>query len=188
MPIYAVPQAIVFALACGVIAAIAFQFTDGRGDTVLDSILGLKQANPYLRGLCVGLTVLVLIRSKLSSVKGAEVGGELVYNAGRVWVMQSLNSKWREFKSKFNQRNQAKALATPGYENRLLTELREAIKIQPEDFRVFVENQIANVQQNRPQSQFNAAALDWQTYYRTVTNLALDYAGPSVFQGWAGFE
>jgi len=40
----------------------------------------------------VGLTVLVLIRSKLSSIKGAEIGGELAYNSGRVWVMQSLNT------------------------------------------------------------------------------------------------
>jgi hypothetical protein len=188
MPIYTSPQAIAFALACGLVAAVAFEFTDGRGDTLIDSVLGLKQANPYLRGLSVGLTVLVLIRSKLSSIKGAEIGGELVYNAGRLLVMASLNSRWRKFKSNFNQRNLTKALATPDYENRLLIELREAIKIQPEDYRVFVEGQIKNVQQSLPKSAFNASALDWQNYYRTITNLALDCAGPSVFEGWAGFQ
>jgi hypothetical protein len=129
MPIYSTPQAILFALACGAVAAIAFCFTDGRGNTLVDSVLGLKQANPYLRGVSVGLTVLVLIRSKLSSIKGAEIGGELVYNAGRVWVMQSLNLRWRKFKSAFNQRNLTKALASPDYENRLFTELREAIRV-----------------------------------------------------------
>lgn len=188
MPIYSVPQAVLFALACGVVAAVAYRFTDGRGNTIVDSVLGLKQANPYLRGLCVGLTVLVLIRSKLSSFKGAEIGGELVYNSGRVWVMQSLNSKWQEFKSTFYQRNQAKALAVPNYENRLFEELRAIIQVQPEDFRKFVESQITNVQQNRPKSAFDAGANDWQTYYRTITKLALDYAGPSVFRGWAGFQ
>jgi hypothetical protein len=71
LPIYRAPEAVVLAPSCGAIAAIAFQFTDGKGDTLIDSILGLKQSNPYLRGLCVGLTVLVLIRSKLSSIKGA---------------------------------------------------------------------------------------------------------------------
>jgi len=188
MPIYSAPQAILFAVACGLVAAVAFRFTDDRGDTLVDSILGLKQTNPYLRGVSVGLTVLVLIRSKLSSIKGAEVGGELVYNAGRVWVMQSLNSRWRKFKSAFNQRNLTKALAAQDYENQLFTQLREAMRVQPEDFRVFVESQIKNVQQSRPQSAFNAAMLDWQTYYRTITNLALDYAGPSVFEGWAEFQ
>jgi hypothetical protein len=188
MPIYAAPQAILFALACGVVAAVAFRFTDDHGDTLVDSVLGLKQINPYLRGISVGLTVLVLIRSKLSSIKGAEVGGELVYNAGRVWVMQSLNSRWRTFKSAFNQRNLIKALAAPDYENQLLTQLREAIRVQPEDFRVFVESQIKNLQQSRPQSTLNAATIDWQNYYRAITNLALDYAGPSVFEGWAEFK
>jgi hypothetical protein len=102
--------------------------------------------------------------------------------------MASLNSRWRKFKSNFNQRNLTKALATPDYENRLLLELREAIKIQPEDYRVFVEGQIKNVQQSQPKSAFDASALDWQNYYRTITNLALDYAGPSVFEGWAEFQ
>lgn len=85
MPIYSASQAIVLALACGAVAAVAFNFTTGRGDTLIDSVLGLKQSNPYLRGLCVGLTVLVLIRSKLSSIKGAEIGGELAYNSGRAY-------------------------------------------------------------------------------------------------------
>jgi hypothetical protein len=188
MPIYGSPQAITFALACGVVAAVAFQFTDGRGDTLIDSILGLRQANAYLRGLSVGLTVLVLIRSKLSSIKGAEIGGELVYNTGRLWVMSSLNSRWRKFKSNFNQRNLTKALATPDYENLLFTELREAIKIQPEDYRLFVDGQIRNVQQSRPQTAFHGAAIDWQNYYRTITNIALDYAGTPVFEGWVEFR
>jgi hypothetical protein len=188
MPIYASPQALAFALACGIVAVVAFEFTDGSGNTLMDSTLGLKQTNSYLRGLSVGLTVLVLIRSKLSSIKGAEVGGELFYNEGRLWVMASHNSRWRRFKANFNQRNLTKALATQDYENRLFMELREAIKIQPEDFRLFVEGQIKNVQESKPKSAFNASVIDWQNYYRTITNLALDYAGPPVFEGWAEFK
>jgi hypothetical protein len=190
MPVYRVRSAIVFALVCGSVAAIAFFFTDGRGDSLVDSILGLKQANPLLRGLCVGLTVLVLIRSKLSSIQGAEIGGELVYNSGRVWVMRSLNSDWRNFKNKFNGRNLATALQTPSpdYENRLLEEVREIIKVQPEDYRGFVESQIANVLQSRPAVGFDPAKIEWQNYYRTLNNLALDYAGAEVFFGWTQFN
>ena len=188
MPIYSAPQAIVLALACGAVAAVAFNFTTGKGDTLIDSVLALKQSNPYLRGLCVGLTVLVLIRSKLSSIKGAEIGGELAYNSGRVWVMQALNQRWRTFKSNFYERNKAKALAILDYEDRVVTEVREVIKVKPEEYRVFVESQIKNVQQSKPQAVFDPARLDWQTYYRTLTNLALDYAGTSVFEGWTQFN
>jgi hypothetical protein len=188
MPIYRTPEAILLAGVCGAIAAIAFHFTDGTGHSVIDNVLGFAQPNPYLRGVYVGLTVLVLIRSKLSSIKGAEIGGELAYNGGRVWVMQSLNSRWQTFKSGFNRRNQAKALATPDYENQLVDQLRQGIRIQPEEFRVFVESQIKNVQQSRPKVAFDPARIEWQVYYRTLTNLALDYAGPSVFNEWTDFE
>ena len=188
MPIYRTPEAILLAGVCGVVAAVAFHFTDGTGRSVIDNVLGLSQPNSYVRGICVGLTVLVLIRSKLSSIKGAEIGGELADNGGRVWVMTALNSRWQTFKSGFNRRNQAKALATPDYENQLVEQLRQAIRIQPEEFRVFVESQIKNVQQNRPKVDFDPARLDWQTYYGTLTKLALDYAGPAVFNGWTDFE
>ena len=188
MPIYRTPQAIGFSIICGIVAAIAFSFTDDTGNTLVDSVLGLKLVNPVARGAAVGLTVLVLIRSKLSSFKGAEIGGELVYNAGRVLVMQALNSRWRAYKSKFNKLNLDTALATPAYQERLLTELRESLRIQPEDFRSFVESQIQNVLQNKPQTTFDPKGSDWQAYYRTLTNLALDYSGPAVFEEWIAFK
>jgi hypothetical protein len=173
IPIYREPPALAFALACGLVAAIAFLFTDGKGDSLVDSVLGLKQTDPLLRGLCVGLTVLVLMRSKLSSIQGAEIGGELIYNSGRVWVMQSLNASWRDFKNKFNGRNLTTAMRTPSpdYEARLIEEIRAIIKVQPEDYRSFVESQIANIQQSRPSIGFDATKVEWQTYYRTLNNL-----------------
>jgi hypothetical protein len=190
MPVYREPPALGLAFACGVVAAVAFTFTDGNGTSLVDSVLGLKQGNPLLRGLFVGLTVLVLIRSKLSSIKGAEIGGELAYNSGRVMVMQSLNLRWRKFKNKFNGTNLGAALFIPDphFESRTLEEVRAIIGVQPEEFRVFVESQIRSVQQSRPSVPFDPAAVQWQTYYRTLINLALDYAGSDVFAGWTNFR
>ena len=186
--IFKVPAALALSVACGLTAIIAFCFTDGKGDTLVDSVLGLQQPNAVLRGAIVGLTVLVLIRSKISSFKGAEIGGELIYNSCRTWVMQSLNRQWRAYKAKFNQMNLPSAMAFQDYEGRLLTELRDSLRTQTEDFRGFVESQIRNVQQSRPQTAFNSAQLDWQTYYRTLTTLALDYSGPDMFEGWIQFK
>ena len=187
MPIFSAPQAIFLAACCGIVAVVAFAFTDGKGDTLVDSVLGLKQPNPYLRGLSVGLTVLVLIRSKISNIKGAEIGGELIYNTGRVWVMQSVNTKWQTFKSEFNERNLDKALAIINYEDQLLVQLEGTIKVQGEEFRSSVTNQIKNVQASKPKASFSATDTNWQAYYRALTNLALDYAGPSVFKAWTNF-
>src|SRR5437763_16625244 len=99
MSFYRTPQAIGFSIICGIVAAIASSFTDDTGNTLVDSVLGLKLVNPVARGAAVGLTVLVLLRSKLSSFKGAEIVAELVYKDHRVLVMQHLNSRWRSCKS-----------------------------------------------------------------------------------------
>jgi hypothetical protein len=188
LPIFREPSALALAFACGLVAAIAFHFTDGKGSSIIDSLLSLKQTDPVLRGACVGLMVLVLIRSKLFSIKGAEIGGELLYNSGRVWVMQSLNSNWLAFKSGFDSRNLTAALAIAGYENQLLMNVRQAIIVQPEDYRSFVESQIANILQSKPPIAFDPARVEWQIYYRTLNNLALDYAGKYVFSGWTDFS
>jgi hypothetical protein len=186
--IFKVPAALALSLACGLTAAIAFTFTDGKGTTLIDSVLGLKQPNSVLRGAIVGLTVLVLIRSKISSFKGAEIGGELIYNSGRTWVMQSLNRQWRAYKAGFNKINLPTAMAFKDYEGRLLTELRDSLRTQTEDFRSFVESQIKNVVQGRPQTAFNADQSDWQNHYRFLTTLALEYSGPDMFEGWIEFK
>jgi H+/Cl- antiporter ClcA len=91
------PEAWVLCIVCGVVAGIAYHFTSNQGNTFLDAVLGLDQKNPVLRGACVGLTVLVLIRSKVFALKGADVGGEYFYDWGRSWVMQSINTNCRRF-------------------------------------------------------------------------------------------
>jgi hypothetical protein len=188
MLIFRVPQAIALSLLCGLTAAVAFSFTNGKGDTLIDSVLGLKQPDAILRGAIVGLTVLVLIRSKISSFRGAELGGELAYNSGRTGVMRALNRKWRAYKSNFNRLNLTTALDFADYHTKVVDQLRDSLKTEPEDFRTFVESQISNVQHNKPAAAFDKTSAEWQSYYSTLTNLALDYSGPEVFEGWIQFK
>ncbi len=188
MPIYREPPALALALGCGLVAATAFFFTDGKGDTLVDSVLGLRQENPLLRGICVGLTVLVLIRSKILSFKGAEIGGEIAYNSGRVWVMQSLNRKWVKSKNKFVTRNLTLALGISYFENKLLEGVRANIQLHPEEYRRFVENQIANVVHSRPSGKVDSESFEWQVYYSALIKLALDYAGSDAFDGFTQFR
>jgi hypothetical protein len=46
MPLYSSPQVIVLALTCGAVAAIAYSFTNGKRDTLIDSVFGLKRRDP----------------------------------------------------------------------------------------------------------------------------------------------
>jgi len=191
LPIYRERPAIAVALACGLVAAVAFFFTNGRGDSLVDSVLSLKQTNPYLRGLSVGLMVLVLIRSKLSNFEGAAIGGEWAYNKGREWVVESLNTKWWAFKTAYCNRNLPSALASfpdPAFETQVLAGIQAIIQVKPQLYQVFVQSQITNVVKSRPSIPFDPASVQWEIYYRTLMNLALDYAGDAVFSGWKNFS
>jgi len=172
--------------ACGLVALIAYRFTSNQGTTFLDTVLGLQQRNPILRGAVVGLTILVLIRSKVLSLKGADVGGEFFYGWGRSSVMRALNSRWRNYKNRYTSANLDRAFATQDFQNRLLDQLRQALQVEDEEFRVFVESQMKDVTQNRPADPVDPNSPRWKTYYRTLINLGLDYAGPAVFD-WVQF-
>lgn len=171
---------------CGLAALTAYQFTSDQGNTFLDTVLALQQRNAILRGAIVGLTILVLIRSKVLSLKGADIGGEFFYNWGRSWVMQSLNSRWRSYKNRYDAVNLDRAFATQEFEDRLVDQLRQALQVEDEELRVFVESQIKALGENRPAGSIDPNSPKWQTYYRTLINLGLDYAGPTVFD-WAQF-
>lgn len=149
-------------------------------------LLDWIKKNPILRGACVGLTVLVLIRSKAFALKGADVGGEYFYNWGRSWVMQSINTRWRTYKNQFNGANLDKALVIADFQIQLFEQLRQSLRVDDEELRIFVEGQIKTIEQNIPTVPFNAATPQWRAYYRTLMSLGLDYAGPNVFD-WAGF-
>lgn len=187
IPIVRISTAWVLSVACGIAAGVAYHFTSDNGTTFLDSILALKQQDPVLRGVIVGMTVLVLIRSKVFSLKGADVGGEYIYNAGRSWVMRSVNGRWRQYKNRYNDVNLRKGLDTPEFQDQLIDQVRQALRVDDEDLRVFVDAQIKAVIQNRPGGAVDPNSQQWKTYYRTLINLALDYAGPAVFD-WAKFD
>ncbi len=181
-------EACAVSFCAGLIALTAFRFTNGKGDSAIDAILTLKQPQDILRGICVGLTVLVLIRSKLTTVRGSELGGELLYSAARSWVVERVNQNWSIYKRCFNNQNLAHAVTIQDYEALIVDQIKEAIKVNEEDYRTFVETQIKNVTSGRPNTPFDSGQNEWRRYYRTLTNLALDFAGQHMFKSWDGFS
>ena len=59
---------------CGLVALTAFLWTRLDGGGVIGTVIALRQTNPVLRGLAVGITVLVIIRSKLFNLQDAGFG------------------------------------------------------------------------------------------------------------------
>lgn len=178
------PAVWVLCLVCGAAAGVAFWTTDGTGQTWVDVALGLKQDNPLLRAVLVGSGVLVLIRSRVVTIRETDVGGEFVYSRMRAIVHRRLTRRWSRYKSTFWNNNSPCILAEPGYEERLVEQITELTRTESEEFRTIVNRQIQAVQGRRPSQPFDAASHDWRMYYRGLTGVALDACGTAVFDGW----
>jgi hypothetical protein len=62
-------------------------------DNWISQALSLGAINNFVRGLTVGASVLLLVRSKDVSVGNSEGGIEFAYNLGRAWILKSYNNE-----------------------------------------------------------------------------------------------
>ena len=177
------------ALCCGILASIGYSFTTDQGNTTLiDTILGLQVKDPLLRGLSVGATVLVLIKSKVLSIKGTEIGGELLYGWGRTLSVRSINDKWLGQKNSFVKTNLEKALTLSDFEKQISQQVTDRIKTEDEEFRTKANTAFTAIQRQRPSGSFEPKSNDWKDYYRDLMRWALEYGGSDSMLGWHSFE
>ncbi len=177
---------IFLAVLCGDIAALACWLTTGEKDGALGTILTLKADDPW-RGIVVGASVLVLIRSKLLNIKDSPAGGDYVYTLGRDVAIQDVNSKWSVLRTAFQNRNITAALADPQFQAQIVALIDTNIQARPDDFRARATTVIATVTSKRPPGDFDAANAVWGIYYRALIGVALDACGPEVVASLAGF-
>lgn len=175
------------ALICGLIAAGACWISDRDPGSAISTVLGLKTPDPW-RGLVVGASVLILIRSKLFNIQDSPFGGDYLYQLGRDTAIQDVNAKWTIVRSLFQNRNISAALGHPQFEPTVLALINANIQARPQAFRDRVKNDITTVTGNRPPAPFGAADAAWVVYYRALIGVALDACGPDVVATMTGFQ
>src|SRR5712691_9706645 len=90
-PVYMVPLAWLVWTVCGLFAVGAFAFSaSAPEDNWVSAALSFGSTNNLYRGFAVGLSILILIRSKVLSAGNSEIGGEYFYNLGRVGILKSV--------------------------------------------------------------------------------------------------
>jgi hypothetical protein len=169
---------LLLAFACGITAAIAFYGTDPKGTGYIDKLLSLSIENVYTRGLYVGALVLVLIRSKLFQLQGADIGGEFFYNLGSQKAINSVVLRWIEWRDAFVDRVLPKTYLDPNFDDTMLGYMK-AIAAATADakYRSDIEAQIQKIEQSKPAGAVSAVDPNWQRYYRTITRMTLEVCG-----------
>lgn len=175
---------IMLAGVCGVVAGGAYLATDPTGAGYIDKLLTLNIANPYSRAFYVGALVLVLIRSKLFQLQGADVGGEFFYNLGRERAIISVVVNWIQWRDAFVAKILPRAFATADYDKTMINYMKAiANEITDGEYRASVESQIRQVEQGKPGTPApDAADSLWQTYYKTITRMTLEICGRRPFK------
>lgn len=98
---------------CGSAACVAYGLTDPSGTNVISTALTLKAQNALLRGLAVGATVLILLRSRLFNIQDSGFGGEAIYTLLRSLALQAVNDYRTRQRDGFLDLNVNAAFAMP---------------------------------------------------------------------------
>jgi hypothetical protein len=187
VPLYTVLASWVVWTLCGLFAVGAFVYSaNASSDNWISQALSLGATNNFVRGLTVGGSVLLLIRSKVMSVANSEVGLEFIYNLGRTWILKSYNNKRVIDKNRFLTDKIGSLMAKQNYERGLIQFVKDLMAADPEATRKAVDDQFSQVQTTRPAAPFDAANADWKQYYTDLAGIAVDYCGVKPIAQWAG--
>ena len=175
-------------LVCGIVAAVAFTYTDPRGDDVVGTALTLKAQSPILRGLAVGTTVLVLLRSKLFNMGNTGFGGEAAFTFFRDLAIQSVDDRRTVYRDQFLTLNAPAAFAAGNYFHNLETLIDNSVQSRKPEYQQRAKDELKAVTSARPATAISAADPLWDAFYRAITGIGYDYCGPEVLQAVVGFQ
>lgn len=170
---------------CGAAAALAFLLSaSDTSESWVNQALSLGAQNNYARGFAVGASVLVLIRSKVLTAGGSDIGGEYFYNLGRIAILRAVTRKRALEREDFLRAGAATMLEIADFENKLIGFVNTLMIGEPETDRKSLADQLRQIQSGKPQGAFDAASPDWQRYYRNLAGVAVDYCGAADIAGW----
>lgn len=179
--------AICLSCVCGTIAAVACWVIITYRDAALSRVVSFDAADPW-RGLWVGASVLILLRSKLFNIQDSPIGGEYLYQEGSNAAIRSVHEAWTRTRSSFIGNNLAAVMADPGLEVRLKGFIDQAIRAAPPELVKRVNTDFDTLSRKRPNHAFSDINRDWEEYHRALIGWVLDACGPSALKAMPGIS
>jgi hypothetical protein len=169
---------------CGLIAAGAFTYassaslsSSGQASGWLDTVLGSRIDNPYLRAIYTGVAALAIIRSKIVQLKDADFGFEYIYSEVRLRCLSKIRVDWIFWRNEFINRNLDKALKVNDFQDSALDAVDIAVKDADDQYKTSVTSQTKQLRDSKPKSDFDPKNADWRLFYKTIMNLVLENCG-----------
>ncbi len=172
---------------CGAIAAVACWLSGTNPDGVLSTILTVKTSDPW-RGLVVGASVLILLRSKLFNIQDSPFGGDFLYRFFQTNAVQDVNRKWFAMKKRFKEQTIDAALEISTFKADIDAAVAIWIENRPQKLKDSIDDKLKHLRSKRPTAVFAAADPAWKVHYLGLIDVALDAGGPvELRRSFAGF-
>jgi hypothetical protein len=186
IPVYRIPVSYLVWVLCGAAAIGAFIFSIATGpENWVSQALSLGTTHNIARGFAVGAAVLVLIRSKVLTAGGSDIGGEYFYNLGRAAILQSVSRRRARDRANFLRDDTiGRMMSIAEFEMQLIEFVNGYMEAETESVRKMLADQFRQVQTSKPVGDPVRTDAAWQRYYRSLAGVAVDYCGVAEISRW----
>jgi len=170
-----------FCSACGFIAVSAFLYIESNHSSWIAKLIPISADSPFAGALVVGVSVMVIIRSKIFQLgkDSGDFGLEFLYQLAREGVLARLRRRRANEKGRFVVAAMPKIAGMANFAEELDNRLRDLLR----------DKRLETYRKERgaiapPDRGFAAADPLWNIYYKTLLRNAVDFAGIGPIEEW----
>jgi hypothetical protein len=182
-PVFGDPWGVLFCVAFGLIAAGAFVYVQYDPHSWLADAITLKVENPLARGALVGISVMIIVRSKVLQLSkdAGDFGLEFIYLRGREIVLRRLRRRRANEKLDFIRGYLPRMMRIESYPEELDQRMTDLLATEIKRLEVYGRQRDSTTTPNKPFATDDAL---WMQYYRTLTRNAVDFVGIRAVKEW----
>jgi hypothetical protein len=182
-PIFKDIWGVSFCAGFGLLAAGAFAYVQYDADSWLADAMTLRASNPQARGALVGISVMVIVRSKVLQLSkdAGDFGLEFAYLRGREMVLRRLRRRRANEKDAFIGSYLQRIMRIEAYPDELNERMQE---LQRDEVKRLEAYQKQRDSVPRPTNPFATDDSVWMSHYRALTRNAVNFVGIRDVREW----
>lgn len=182
-PVFRDPWGVLFCVAFGAVAVAAFAYVQYDGNSWLAEAMTLKVTHPLARGALVGISVMIVVRSKVQQLSkdAGDFGLEFAYLRAREIVLRRLRRRRSNEKAEFIRDYLPKIMRMESFPEELDLRMRELLRDEAKRLQAYERQRDSTT---KPSKAFAADDILWTTYYKTLTRNAVDFVGIRDVKDW----
>jgi len=182
-PVLRDPWGVLFCVTFGLVAACAFAYVQYDRNSWLAEAMTLRSDNALARGAFVGISVMIIVRSKVLQLSkdAGDFGLEFAYLRGREVVLRRLRRRQANAKNDFIRDYLSRIMRIGDYPDELDRRVNELLRGEATRLEAYAKQRDGTT---KPMKPFAADDILWMSYYKILTRNAADFIGIRDVREW----